>query len=96
MTYRFSTYRYKALRKTVFRLLATAFAIGVVLWGVVTLMATTTPTISVATGALVLGCGLTYLLIQRSRRAHDRAIGATYQSFGPALARRRAEGQSPA
>jgi hypothetical protein len=96
MTYRFSTYRFTAVRRTIGRLLAAALAVGAAVWGAVALVTTVSPAISLGTGALILGCGLTYLLIHRSHAAHDRAIGDSYPSFGPALARRRAEGLIPA
>jgi Flp pilus assembly protein TadB len=71
-----------------------SFAAVIVGWGAVTLVATTSPVISGAAGAVVLGCGLIWLFVQRSRAAHDREIAATYPSFGPALERRRAEGRA--
>jgi Flp pilus assembly protein TadB len=71
---------------------AVAVALVVVAWGGVTLMATTGPVITIGAAAVVVGCVLAWLLVERSRAAHDRAIADTYPSFGPALARRRAEG----
>jgi hypothetical protein len=56
---------------------------------------TTTPVISLTIGVLILGSSVTYVLIHRSHVARDRAIGADSYSFGPMLARRRAEGQNP-
>jgi drug/metabolite transporter superfamily protein YnfA len=80
------------VQKTVLRLAVGAFVLAIAAWGLVTLVATTAPGISLAAGGLVLGCAVVWLLIQRSRAAHDRAIADTYPSFAPALARRRAEG----
>jgi Flp pilus assembly protein TadB len=73
-------------------LAAATLGLVVVVWGGFTLMATTGPVVTVIAAAAVLGCGLAWLLVERSRAAHDRAIADTYPSFGPALARRRAEG----
>lgn len=94
MTYSIRTYRFTALRRTIGRLLAAALAVGVVLWGAVALVTTVSPAISMGAGVLLLACGLTYLLIHRAHVAHDRALGDNYPSFAPALARRRAEGQT--
>jgi hypothetical protein len=94
MTYIFRTYRFIAVRRTIGRLLAGALAVGVALWGAVALVTTVSPVISLGTGVLILACGLTFLLIHRSHVAHDRAIVDNYPSFGPALARRRAEGRN--
>jgi hypothetical protein len=94
MTYTFRHYRFTAVRRTIGRLLAGALAVGVAVWGAVALVTTVSPVISLGTGVLILVCGLTFLLIHRSHVAHDRAIGADYPSFGPALARRRAEGRN--
>jgi hypothetical protein len=91
MAYSFRTYRFTAVRRTIGRLLAGAIAVGVAVWGAVTLVTTASPVISLGIGVLILACGLTFLLIHRSRVAHDRAILDNYPSFGPALARRRAE-----
>jgi cbb3-type cytochrome oxidase subunit 1 len=79
-------------RKTVLLLVVGAFVLALVAWGFVTLVATTAPAISLSAGALVVGCAAAWVLVQRSRAAHDRAIAETYPSFAPALARRRAEG----
>jgi hypothetical protein len=94
MTNSFRTYRFAAVRRTIVRLLAAALAVGAAAWGAVALVTTVSPAISTGTGVVILGCGLTYLLIHRSHVAHDRAIGENYPSFGPALARRRAEGRN--
>jgi Flp pilus assembly protein TadB len=79
-------------QRIILMLVVGALVLGAAAWGLVTLVATTTPAISLSAGALILGCAVAWLLVQRSRAAHDRAIAATYPSFAPALARRRAEG----
>jgi hypothetical protein len=94
MTNSFRTYRFTAVRRTIGRLLAAALAVGVAVWGSVALVTAVSPVISLGTGVLILASGLTFLLIHRSHVAHDRAIGDNYPSFGPALARRRAEGRN--
>jgi hypothetical protein len=90
------TDRFRTLKRTIVLLALASFAIAAIAWGAVALVTTVTPVISLTTGALILGCGVTYGLIHRSSAAHDRSIRDTYPSFGPALARRRAEAQTPA
>jgi hypothetical protein len=82
----------RARKGTIIRLIVGALVLALVAWAAVTLLATTSPTISLTAGALILGCVVAWLLVQRSHAAHDRAIADTYPSFAPALARRRAEG----
>jgi hypothetical protein len=94
MTCSFRTNSFTAWRRTIGWLLAAALAVGLAAWGAVALVTTVSPVISLGSGVLILACALTFLLIHRSRVAHDRAIGDTYPSFGPALARRRAEGRN--
>jgi Flp pilus assembly protein TadB len=76
-------------------LLVVALAAAAVALTAFVLVTATPPIISIG-AAVVVACGLTYVLVHRSHVARARAIGATYQSFGPMLARRRAEGQTTA
>ena len=80
--------------RAMIRFVTWALLLAIVGWGVVTLLATVSLAISLGAGTVALGCVLAWILVQRSRAAHDRAIAATYPSFGPALARRRAEGST--
>jgi Flp pilus assembly protein TadB len=82
----------RARKGTIVRLIVGALVLALVAWAAVTLLATTSPTISLTAGALILGCAVAWFLVQRSRAAHDHTIADTYPSFAPALARRRAEG----
>jgi hypothetical protein len=89
------THRSAVFKRALGRVLVVALAAAAVALTAFVLVTATPPIVSI-TALLVLGCGLTYVLVHRSHVAHARAIGATYQSFGPMLARRRAEGQTTA
>jgi hypothetical protein len=89
------THRSAVFKRAAGRLLVVALAAAAVAAMAFVLVTATPPIVSIG-AAVIVACGLAYLLVHRSHVQRARAIGATYQSFGPMLARRRAEGQTTA
>jgi Flp pilus assembly protein TadB len=89
------TQRSAVFKRDVGRVLVVALAAAAVAATAFVLVTATPPIVSIG-AAVIVACGLTYLLVHRSHVERGRAIGATYQSFGPMLARRRAERQTTA